>query len=269
MPYIDLYAKCDLLRDRSLYTKKFYGERIFTDYYHQSRGIIDNVSPSFRQPIKPEELPKLALSWNLGLGDYRTFDKWGLRARMFLPWASYDIKPVSPCAERDIDIFLRGRTRYKHATVSFQREETIRQLESFVQNNSYRALYGGVVRYNQYKKERSRSRIMVSPFGIGEVCYRDFECFMAGALLFKPDMSHLETWPNYYVPEITYIPFAWDFSDFQVKLREVLDSPEKCKKIAQKGQDIYLNSLSPTGGEAFAQHFAELLQKAVENSRNN
>ena len=31
----------------------------------------------------------------------------------------------------------------------------------------------------------------MSPFGFGEICYRDFEAMLNGACLIKPDVSHL------------------------------------------------------------------------------
>jgi len=52
----------------------------------------------------------------------------------------------------------------------------------------------------------------------------------------------------------------------QVEQLGLLESPSTCHRIAQAGQNRYLESLSPAGGEAFAQHFAALIQKAVEKS---
>ena len=54
---------------------------------------------------------------------------------------------------------------------------------------------------------------MLSPFGWGELCLRDYEAVLGGALLLKPDMSHLETWPDVFVPHDTYAPFDWDATD--------------------------------------------------------
>ena len=110
------------------------------------------------------------------------------------------------------------------------------------------------------------TRVVPSPFGTGEVCFRDFECFLAGAALLKPDMSHMESWPDYYEPGVTYMPHAWDFSDFQAKLTELLESQDLCRSIAQVGQNKYLESLSEAGGNAFAQHFSGLMRQAIEYS---
>ena len=89
---------------------------------------------------------------------------------------------------------------------------------------------------------------------------------MAGASLVKPDMSHMETWPDYFESGVTYIPHAWDFSDFQAKISELLDSPVECHRIAQAAQDRYLGTLSQAGGEEFADHLISLVRKAVENT---
>ena len=40
------------------------------------------------------------------------------------------------------------------------------------------------------------SRICISPFGYGEICWRDFEAILCGCLVVKPDMSHVETNPS-------------------------------------------------------------------------
>lgn len=104
---------------------------------------------------------------------------------------------------------------------------------------------------------------MPSPFGWGEVCFRDFECFLAGAVLFKPSMDHLETWPNYYVPNVTYVPFAWDFSDFVPKLTEILEHPEKYQLVASEGQNRYLKS-TILGAHDFTEHFLNLLADVIK-----
>ena len=67
---------------------------------------------------------------------------------------------------------------------------------------------------SQFYNELEVSRAALSPFGYGEINIRDFECFSRGVLLIKPDVSHLETFPSFYQNTETYVPFRWDFSDF-------------------------------------------------------
>ncbi len=58
-----------------------------------------------------------------------------------------------------------------------------------------------------------RSKEVVSPWGWGEACHRDYEAWLLGAVLVKPSMSHVWSWPDIYVPTETYIPCRLDFAD--------------------------------------------------------
>jgi len=70
---------------------------------------------------------------------------------------------------------------------------------------------------DEYYQEMMRSKICISPFGYGEICWRDFEAGLCGCLLIKPDMSHVETNPDIFKPYKTYVPVKWDFSDLEEK----------------------------------------------------
>ena len=101
----------------------------------------------------------------------------------------------------------------------------------------------------------SLSKFGLSPFGWGEIGARDFEVFINGSLLIKPDMSHLETFPNFFKPMKTYIPVAWNFEDLEDKILDLLDSEEKRKEIASNGQDFYRSAISNYGMEKFCKWF--------------
>ena len=45
----------------------------------------------------------------------------------------------------------------------------------------------------------SFSKIGLSPYGQGEICYRDVELMQFGTLMIKPDMSKIHTIPNPYI----------------------------------------------------------------------
>jgi hypothetical protein len=162
-------------------------------------------------------------------------------------------------------VSYRATNTFKRATASFPRQETRRQLSAIAASQKYRIAYDGKLAYRQYQKELRQSLILPSPFGLGEICFRDFECFLAGAALLKPDMSHMDTWPDYFQPWVTYVPHKWDFSDFQMRIQELLESPTYCQHIAKAGQANYTQSVSTAGGEAFARRLAGLMQQAVDN----
>jgi len=100
------------------------------------------------------------------------------------------------------------------------------------------------IKYNKYIEELTNSKICISPFGYGEVCWRDFEAILAGALLIKPDMSHIETNPNIYQPFITYIPIRWDFQDLEEKCLYYLQNEDERLKIIQNSIDVWTSFLS-------------------------
>ena len=63
----------------------------------------------------------------------------------------------------------------------------------------------------RFLEEMRQSKLCWSPFGYGELCWRDIEAYMTGAVLIKPDVSHLGSLPDLYRPHETYLPVRWDF----------------------------------------------------------
>ena len=53
-------------------------------------------------------------------------------------------------------------------------------------------------------KELRQSKVVLSPFGRGEITLKDFEVFLTGGMLLKPSMEHMDTWPNFYTDGVTY-----------------------------------------------------------------
>lgn len=75
---------------------------------------------------------------------------------------------------------------------------------------------------NEYYNKMYNSKIILAPFGFGEIAPRDIESAMFGSVLIKPDMSHIETLPDIYIPYETYVPCKHDFSDLNEKIDYVL-----------------------------------------------
>ena len=66
------------------------------------------------------------------------------------------------------------------------------------------------------------SKIGISPFGMGELCYRDLEFIQNGCLLLKPDMTKVITEPDFFKPMDTYVPVKPDWSDLNETIEKVL-----------------------------------------------
>jgi hypothetical protein len=90
-----------------------------------------------------------------------------------------------------------------------------------------------------YDEELRQSKIVVSPFGWGEVCYRDFEAVANDCLLVKPSMEHLRTVPHIYQAGETYVPVRWDLTDLGDTLERWLEDEEGRARIVARARELY------------------------------
>ena len=96
----------------------------------------------------------------------------------------------------------------------------------------------GRVSQSQFFSELRNSKICFSPFGYGEVCWRDYEAIFSGSLLVKPRMDHVRLTPSVFVPGETYVPIAWDCSDYGEKVRQYLSDAKRRREIAGNAFDV-------------------------------
>jgi len=96
--------------------------------------------------------------------------------------------------------------------------------------------------FNEFADIMRKSKCTISPFGMGELCFRDFEIIQYGSVMIKPDMSQVITHPNIYVPYETYIPCALDWSDLIEKIEWVKSNPIKCKEITNNARQLVKKS---------------------------
>jgi hypothetical protein len=262
LPYVDFYLKKQLLKDLTLYQKPFYGGRIFTDFYHQHFNITDDVPFDQFHPLSPEDMHKVGLSWNIGLGN---LIQSGTRKAYYKRFFA-DYLPISYAVDfhqttnKTIDIFLSTSANLKRTSVAFHRQELVRRLRDIQQKHQLSgAINGPRLPDEAFRQTMSATKIMPSPFGWGELGLRDYEAFIYGATLLKPSMNHMTTWPNIFIENETYQPFQWDFSDLEEHIQNLLSSPSKQVALAQNGQDIYRQSISKQGMAQFCDWFIQHL----------
>jgi len=249
MPYVDKYLKKQLLTDLSLYHRTFHIDRIFTEYYkpNHARSI-----PS-RKPLRKGDEKKLGLSYNLAYVNYQD-SKIRRAMHLFLPFTYGPPHFTDPQRDRTLDVNTRFSLRYDPELISYQRKRSIGLLDpSFKISGKER------ISLPAYLKELEDSKIALSPFGYGEVNYRDFEAMIKGACLLKPDLSHMRTWPDIFRPMETYVPYKWDFSDLNEKIRLLLKDPRLRISIAKNAQESYRRLLDTNGMEGFCDHVASML----------
>ena len=260
LPYVDRYYKSQLLWDRSLYKEVWYGGRIYTDYYHRGYGVEDD-EPLYSKPVRSsEELKKLAVSWNSALDDHgfgirhEIYSR--IRRRFQIPILRYAARFTPSRKDRDVDISCRLSRTHSRNTARFQRNWVVESL---------RTKYGvptDRISKSAYWKEMQNSKVLIAPFGWGEITLRDFQAIINGSALFKPDMSHLDTWPPLYVDGQTYASHAWDMNDLAEKLDHLL-SGRTYATIAENAQSTYRKYLFEREGHV---EFCERLAGMVANN---
>lgn len=198
----DLYVKKHAYRDRCEYAVPRIGKSNLTDYVARNfgRSFAEDIIPA-SVPFDPALTAKLFVGWNIGVDDKIV----GVAQRM----------SPSSSEGRRIDVASRAFAP-PDLWIHPLRDPVARMLDAMSEEMRV-SVPRNRVDQQEYYNEMLSATICVSPFGYGELCWRDFEAVLCSCLLVKPDMSHVETQPDIFIADQTYAPVRWDYSD----LREV------------------------------------------------
>ncbi len=267
LPYVSAYWKRQLLKDRDLYTQSWYGNRVYTDYIHRNFNITDSYYEEI-QPLPSQYRDKLDISWSPGLLDFRGGTLPRLLAQTAMNWLEawsrtpHWIAWQDPARVRPTTMLATFNPHYTRNTVAWQRRsvQTILPMlrEGTVIFDRRRSL-------RQTIAMRRQSQIILSLFGWGELCSRDFQTFIAGAALIMPDVSHVDTWPMLHKARQTYWPLKWDLSDLPDAYDYLRTHSDVRQAIARGGQRHYQKTWSQAGREAFCTRLASQLHKLLRS----
>jgi ATP:corrinoid adenosyltransferase len=224
LPSVDCYVKRQVLRRLSDYQEDFAGGFIVTDYLSRRLGF-DLGGWRFGSKPDPSEVTKIVAGWNLGVTQkYRRLLKW--TAALSPPW---EYRPIAVNCR--IGLPRRDRREWydQYRELAQQALDPLRR--------EYYCGGAGRVGPTRYLAELVLSKIVFSPFGWGEVCFRDYEAVCAGALLVKPSMDHLRTSPDIFVDGETYVAASWDLADVAEVCRSFLARPHKAKAIVRNARE--------------------------------
>lgn len=244
--YVDVLVKRQLFRNRELYLEK--GLKSIKPYiwsYDLSGAEKEKLEEDFSAyaPCSKDNLHKLELGWNTGMVDHRYFP-----FSRYYPFSTEKIlnsiykKPAfeKVIKKRSNGAIFRGQVK-DNTSFSYQRNQLIRILNEMpIEYNSFS---GSKVSKKEYIEELKNCKICVSPFGWGEICYRDFEAAIYGCALIKPRMDHIETWPDIFREPETYIPVKWDMADAKERIIDTIENYEAYKSKAINLQEYFKSQL--------------------------
>lgn len=212
-PFITHYVKKSLFVNRQDFLRPYKGDTNLTEYYCDLFGLQAEFAD---WNVPASILPKLKLCPNFFTAPHLI--------------GNFERLALMNQATRKTDVHARLGTRGSN-WYQKMRESCNSKIRG-IKNIS--VISGGGVRFGDFIRELRSSKICLSPFGYGELCWRDIEAFMTGAVLVKPDMAHLDTLPELYEPNITYLPVKWDFSDMEDVIRSALSDESRRERIANE-----------------------------------
>lgn len=260
-PYVDSYWKRSILKNKNLYYNKYYGGRVFSDYYHNNFGINDNKIIFNPLANKETNFEKLKIAWNIGIGIYPLkeigiFNNFSPIVRRLVSGVSilpstkflykftdHSWSKMKKNLLNSVDIkkkILKISARFSGSdytdSIGYQRTLVLNKIKN---NNLF---LKGKITKKKFINETYRVFGTFSAFGWGEICYRDFEACLGGSLLIKPDMSHLLSWPNIYMNNM-YCSLNWDFENMD-KIQDFFNSPIKAEEAVNQSREEYHNCLN-------------------------
>jgi hypothetical protein len=222
LPLLDILLKKQVYADKSNYQKEFLGNRIYADFFKERfENIEEGKANPYPRLGSREDAGKMRLAWNLAYGYYPISKNETLLAQklyQFFGRKTLGILPINKVIQGSLPspAELKCQARFDGKGygefVGYQRNHFLQVIDK------HPDFLTGRIPLKEYNNEVRAVKAMLSPFGWGEICFRDFEAIFSGAVLVKPQMGHLDTFPNVFKPNQTYLPVTWDGSDLIEKV---------------------------------------------------
>ena len=225
--HVDCYAKRQVFADMANYQREYEGGYVFAEFMARRFGHALG-DWYFGSRLDPAHAHKVVPAWNLGVTPrYRRL--LGLTRRLNWAWRF-----------RPIHINRRFGLPPSGAKIEWYQEYRSIALDRLAPlEKEYRCSGAARVGSKRYFAELAASQVVFSPFGWGELCFRDYEAVACGAILVKPSMGHLSTSPDIFRAHETYVPVQWDMSDLEETCRRLLADVYRSRSIAANAQRAF------------------------------
>jgi Glycosyl transferases group 1 len=242
LKHVDRLVKYQGLRNRNDYYRPMVGGTVLTDHMARLQVYDPTTDAHLGSEVPAGGAERITVGWYY----------WQPRA-LRLKLAVQRLRSFFP-ARRPIDVVChvsigkRGEGSY-YAHHRLQALAAIKQLapQYAIRVSAEHDDEPRTVTREQYREDARNAKIMVSPFGWGDVSSRDYEAVLYGNLLVRPRVDHVEVHPDIFVPDETYVPVAWDCSDLAEKCRHYLQHPDEAQRIIANARQACANYFSQRG----------------------
>ena len=121
------------------------------------------------------------------------------------------------------------------------------------------------VTHEQWLGLLRRSKVSVSPWGTDARSNRDYEIPLSGAVMIKPDTSHVKVFPDVYASGQTHLVCRPDFSDLEQVIQGVLTNWEAHRELRESAR----NFIEPhfTDRSLLAQHLHGIFERCLARAQ--
>jgi len=237
-----LLLKNSLLKDRSLYKQ---GSILGRNYWGPGNYKLEDFD-KFSDRIVLSGTNWLMTHWA------------GIKPQWYnIPNKQYDISAMFQYPQ-GVDVYEHNQLQSVHYD---NHRKPMMDVLSNLNYNVAKLENGKRVPINEYYQKIASAKILLAPFGYGEMAPRDLDAAQFGSILIKPDMSFVDTVPNIFEDKQTYIACKHDYSDLGEKIEEVLGNYNNYLYIIENARERFKSEMAP---EKLAIHLHNMFKNLKE-----
>lgn len=166
-----------------------------------------------------------------------------------------------PLDRRRIALFYAGTIDYVEPIVTQHRRMAGKALET-LENVPRLVGYGRVLQRATFLQTLTQTKIFLSPFGLGEFSWKDYEAIYAGCVLVKPEADFVTTYGfDIYGKNRYCVSCKHDFSDLKDIVDDILSNEARYQQLADQARAELLKAAEL---ESYATDVAGVIKEAVE-----
>jgi len=144
-------------------------------------------------------------------------------------------------SRRAVDVTFTGSADYAKDAMNRHRRKCVAAISALPCAIKHLVYVGSAMPQAEYIDAAYNSRIIVSPWGAGQSCYRDYEAMFAGAVMVKPNTDEMRAGCGLFRPGVNYIPCRADFADLPHVVERVLADWTSMRAMRERNRAIAVN----------------------------